>query len=318
MGLTIHYQLLTDSKDKIDKITEKWEKEYAPEFEYYGITHRFKEVKDEPCYFQISESGWGTLGDMRLDTHEKVQRWMGHHAMKEVPELPHTAKEFVDMMYEPVEFVRFGSKPIKEVPEERVKDLRYTSIYSGVYFGKPDRPDPKSIATKCNGFLDTPQNTETFGMDFAEVAPDKFYATNFVKTQPFEMAAFEKSSRAHMLICDFLNDVKDSGLAKVAYNDEGRYCETGDADVLARAFKGNLDVIDSVGGMLAGAGWKKEEIQTRKKEEKSELGFRRKVEIPKEPSMEEDEKEAALAWKAEEELEPKRETKGQTRLNGFV
>lgn len=39
MGITLWFSMLTDSLEKVNKITEKWRTEYSKELDYYGIKH---------------------------------------------------------------------------------------------------------------------------------------------------------------------------------------------------------------------------------------------------------------------------------------
>jgi hypothetical protein len=109
------------------------------------------------------------------------------------------------------------------------------------------------------GFIDTPETTESFSLVFAQFTPRKFYASDFIKTQAFTDDELKPNSFVHMLIIDFFKDLRGQDLLTgLRVNDEGDYYESGKVEVLLQSFGATRELIDRIGRMLAGAGWKVE------------------------------------------------------------
>lgn len=263
MGVTVWWTLSTDSQDKVEAITRKWEEKYKPELDLAHISHEFKKLR-ETCTFELDRmqtplefNGVKTIADLEAKVSSGEIR-----VLTKMPNI----REFIDMVEPKTKFLVIEPVFAQDWREflrrrEDIGKWNVIYIYPSIYFGLPmweravEGIDYVHVPYK--GFVDTPESTESIVMMFAEVLANKFYCAQFCKTQPFTNEQVEPNSLVHMLICDFLADVEKQGHAKVHVHDEADYYSTRDVDVLLKNFSAGYEVIERVGKAIEKAGWKR-------------------------------------------------------------
>jgi hypothetical protein len=262
MGVTVWWQLSTDSQDKIEAITKKWEEKYKPELDLAHIKHEFKRLQAD-CTFELDHMQT-RLEYSGIKTFANLEAKVNNGEIKFLAKMP-TIREFIDMVVPgPKCYVieNILGQDWREYLRRRedVGSWNAIWVYPSIYFGMPadislvEGVDYLRVPFK--GFIENPGSTESIVVAFAEIKPDKFYCSDLCKTQPFENEQVENNTFIHMLLCDFLADVEKQGHAKVHVNDEADYYSTRSVDVLLKNFGAGYDVIARVGKMLGEAGWK--------------------------------------------------------------
>jgi hypothetical protein len=267
LGVTVWWNIQTDSQDKIEAITRKWEEKYKPELDLAHIKHGYKRIR-ETCTFALSRMQT-PLEFSGVKTYADLEAKISSEEIKILTKMPNV-QEFIDMVEPKPKF--YVIEPIlgqdwREFLRRR-EDIGKVSaiwVYSSVYFGLPaweravEGIDYVRVPSK--GFVDTPDTTESIVMCFAEIRPDKFFCHQFCKTQPFTNEQVEPNSFIHMLLCEFLSDIEKEGYAKVHVKDEADYYTTRDVDVLLKNFSAGYEVIERVGKAIEKAGWKREKSE---------------------------------------------------------
>jgi hypothetical protein len=264
LGVTVWWNIQTDSQDKIEAITRKWEEKYKIELDLAHIPHMFKRIK-ETCTFALNRMQT-PLEWAGVETYADLEAKISSGGIKILTKMP-TIQEFIDMVEPKPKF--YVIEPVlgqdwREFLRRR-EDIGKVSaiwVYPSVYFGLPVWEKAVEgvdyLRVPCKGFIDTPDYTETIDITFAEIRPDKFFCTSFSKTQPFTNEQVEPNSFIHMLLCEFLGDIEKQGHAKVHVKDEAGYYETRSVDVLLKNFGAGYEVIARIGKALSEAGWKTE------------------------------------------------------------
>ena len=262
MGETVWWWLSTDSQAKVDAIVKKWEDRYKPELD----TPRMKSDygrKSGTCRFERHkmQTTWDIAGIKTFDDLESRIHKGEIVILTKMPDV----KEFASFVqpgpkYYVVDSV-YGENWLTVMRQRgQIEGWGHTWVYPGIYFGPPIEENfvegRDFLSVPYKGFVQNTAEIESIVIAFAQIEPDKWFANDLCKTQPFRNEQVEGNAFAHMLLCDFLHDVKDEDLAFVHVNDEAEYYDTGDYNVLLRNFGAGYDVIQRVGGMLAQAGWK--------------------------------------------------------------
>lgn len=259
MGVTLHFDLMTDSQAKVEAIRRKWEERYMPELDLGHIKHRY-----------VSIEGTGTF---MLNRMEVKMRYLGVKTVADLERLVEDGKikilnriptvhEYANLVEPDVnlivaerpfgeDFISFLKRYRGDISKWRVLWLYPSTVTRVPQWGVEGKD---YIAVHYKGFVDTPETTESFAAYFVELSPRKFYATDFIKTQAFTDEEVEPCSRVHMLICDFLKDVEREGLAKVHVKDEGDFYRTGDINKLLESYGATAALIGKITRTLSGRG----------------------------------------------------------------
>ncbi|MCD6421815.1 hypothetical protein J7L13_00495 [bacterium] len=256
MGITIHYEVIT-KEENIREIVRLWCEEFKPELPELYNHKVFGFDKPEKAAFSLNyisvrlkDIGVNSVADLK-------QRFI---ALPEIPSLDELRwqllvhadelnKRFIAgrLVYD----LYYGN-PNSLLTFLEFSEIRACIIYPSVV-GPIDRPAEYELPTK--GFLTTPKTTESFCLAFVPLYNGYWYANDFTKTQPANNEEVEPCARAHMIICDFLEELENRNLAKVAVNDEGEYLPDHNLDRLLKSFGANWALIQAVARALEGAGW---------------------------------------------------------------
>jgi len=268
LGVTVWWDLSTDSQDKIEAITRKWEEKYKPELDLAHIKHEYKRISGT-CRFQLNRMQ--TLFKMSgIKTFDDLMATVNRGEIRIITKMPNV-REFIDM-------VELGPKYYFIEPlygedwqtflRRRGDDIGNCNavwVYPGVYFGPPVFEQQVEgidyLFVPYKGFIENPESTESIAFTFAEILPNKLFCTDLCKTQPFTNEQVEPNSFIHMLLCEFLSDIEKQGHAKVHVKDEADYYTTRDIDVLLKNFGAGYEVIDRVGKALGKVGWKQGKLE---------------------------------------------------------
>jgi hypothetical protein len=264
MGETVWWWLSTDSQDKVDAIIKKWEERYKPELDLAHVKNDYGR-RSGTCRFERGrmQTIFDITGINSLDDLEARIKNGSIVILTKVPDI----REFASFVqpgpkYYVIESV-FG-EDWRTVLRRRgnIDNWGVTWVVPGVYFGPPVREGEVEgvdyLYVPYKGFVQNAAEIESIVIAFAQILPDKWFAVDLSKTQPFSNEQVEGNAFIHMLFCDFLHDIESEGLAKVHVNDEADYYNTGDVNVLLRNFGAGYDVISRIGTALSGAGWKTE------------------------------------------------------------
>jgi len=263
LGITVWWQLETDSKDKIEAMTRKWMEKYKDELDLAHIDNTFKRIS-RTCRFCLNKMRV-PLEAYGIKTYADLERQVSEGRIKLLTKMP-SMQEYINMVHPStgkfsVFNIPFG-RELQEFLRARANlgDWSPTWVYPGVYFGPPISRQVVEgedyIYVPCSGFIVNTAASESIAMIFAELSPNKYFCTDLSKTQPFRNEDVQDSAFVHMLMCDFLADVEKQGHAKVVVKDEGDYYNTHSLDVLLKNFGAGHAVIASIGKALEEAGWK--------------------------------------------------------------
>ena len=265
MGITVWWQLETDSQDKIEAMARKWMEKYKGELDLAHVENTFKEIS-RTCRFCLNKMRV-PLEAYGIKTYEDLENQHSEGKIKLLTKTP-SMQEFINMVH-PMrgKFLVFNipfGRELQEFLRARANLGAWspTWVYPGIHFGPPVSSGlvegEDYIYVPCTGFMVNTAASESISLIFAELSPNKYFCTDMSKTQPFRHEDVRDSAFVHMLMCDFLADVEKQGYAKVVVKDEGDYYNTRSLDVLLKNFGAGYAVIAAVGKALEEAGWKRE------------------------------------------------------------
>jgi len=257
MGITIHYRVLAKDEEAVEAIVRKWEEKYMPELNLAGIPHQYRRI-DEKWYLHFMRDEF-ELRYLGIDSYEELMKRVEEGRLKVLEKTP-SLREYLklidaksDIIVFPPYFRRSWRELMRDIPN--IGTWRVVHPWEMILSTPPvweGVEDVDYISLPCKGFIDTPETTESFCLAFVKL-DERWYASDFIKTQAFTDEEVEPNSFVHMLICDFLKDVEGQGLLVGArIHDEGDYYTTGNAETLLRSYGATHAVIQKVLRMLAG------------------------------------------------------------------